>query len=183
MTRALHGLRAPIIALLAIELLDELVFGARGSVAGVPTYSSALLEPVFGVLDDSRRRRAVVVGGISVRRTVLALPRGARLRRPAGGVCAAIRALSGAPARPRHAREVRAAGDRGSRESGLVTTSHCGCSWRDRAFSCLASCAASRRPGRLPRPTRRSSDPARASRRPPRSGRLREAAAALRSRS
>ena len=29
MTRALRGLRAPVIALLAIELLDEFVFGAR----------------------------------------------------------------------------------------------------------------------------------------------------------
>src|SRR5687767_6659798 len=81
MTRALRGLRAPVIALLAIELLDELVFGAReaawpaireeldlsyvqiGLLLSVPTYSSAVLEPVFGVLGDSRWRRAVVVGG------------------------------------------------------------------------------------------------------------------------
>ena len=85
MTRALHGLRAPVIALLAIELLDELVFGAReaawpaireeldlsyvqiGLLLSVPTYSSAVLEPVFGVLGDSRWRRAVVVvGGITM---------------------------------------------------------------------------------------------------------------------
>src|SRR5688572_22530102 len=85
MTRALRGLRAPVIALLAIELLDELVFGAReaawpaireeldlsyvqiGLLLSVPTYSSAVLEPVFGVLGDSRWRRAVVVvGGIAM---------------------------------------------------------------------------------------------------------------------
>jgi FSR family fosmidomycin resistance protein-like MFS transporter len=93
--RALHGLRAPIIALLAIELLDELVFGAReaawpalreeldlsyaeiGLLLSVPTYSSALLEPVFGVLGDSRWRRAVVVGGGIGTATALALVAGA----------------------------------------------------------------------------------------------------------
>ena len=91
MTRALRGLRAPIIALLAIELLDELVFGAReaawpairdeldlsyvqiGLLLSVPTYSSAVLEPVFGVLGDSRRRRAVVVGGGIAMATALVL--------------------------------------------------------------------------------------------------------------
>jgi FSR family fosmidomycin resistance protein-like MFS transporter len=94
-TRALHGLRAPIIALLAIELLDELVFGAReaawpalreeldlsyaeiGLLLSLPTYSSALLEPVFGVLGDSRWRRAVVVGGGIGTATALALVAGA----------------------------------------------------------------------------------------------------------
>jgi FSR family fosmidomycin resistance protein-like MFS transporter len=67
--------------LLSVELLDELVFGAReaawptiredfdlsyaqiGVLLSVPFYSSAVLEPVFGVLGDSRWRRAVVVGG------------------------------------------------------------------------------------------------------------------------
>lgn len=81
MTRALRGLRAPVIALLAIELLDELVFGAReaawpavreeldlsyaqiGLLLSVPMYASVVLEPVFGVLGDSRWRRTVVVGG------------------------------------------------------------------------------------------------------------------------
>jgi FSR family fosmidomycin resistance protein-like MFS transporter len=90
-TRALRGLRAPVIALLAIELLDELVFGAReaawpairdeldlsyvqiGLLLSVPTYSSAVLEPVFGVLGDSRRRRAVVVGGGIAMATALVL--------------------------------------------------------------------------------------------------------------
>ena len=85
MTRALRGLRAPVIALLAIELLDELVFGAReaawpalreeldlsytqiGLLLSVPTFASAVLEPVFGVLGDSRwRRTVVVVGGIAM---------------------------------------------------------------------------------------------------------------------
>ena len=85
MTRALRGLRAPVIALLAIELLDELVFGAReaawpalreeldlsyakiGLLLSVPAYASVVLEPVFGVLGDSRWRRAVVVvGGIGM---------------------------------------------------------------------------------------------------------------------
>jgi FSR family fosmidomycin resistance protein-like MFS transporter len=74
-------LRGPILTLLAIELLDELVFGAReaawpavreeldlsygqiGLLLSVPMAASALLEPVFGVLGDSRWRRAVVVAG------------------------------------------------------------------------------------------------------------------------
>ncbi len=85
MTRALRGLRAPVIALLAIELLDELVFGAReaawpavreeldlsyaqiGLLLSVPAYASVVVEPVFGVLGDSRwRRTVVVVGGIGM---------------------------------------------------------------------------------------------------------------------
>lgn len=95
MTRALRAMRAPVIALLAIELLDELVFGAReaawpalreeldlsytqiGLLLSVPTYSSALLEPVFGVLGDSRWRRMVVVGGGIGMATALALVAGA----------------------------------------------------------------------------------------------------------
>ena len=95
MTHALRGLRAPVIALVAIELLDELVFGAReaawpalreeldlsyaqiGLLLSVPTYSSALLEPVFGVLGDSRWRRSVVVGGGIGMATALALVAGA----------------------------------------------------------------------------------------------------------
>lgn len=91
MTRALRGLRAPLIALLAIELLDELVFGAReaawptlreeldlsyaqiGLLLSVPAYASVLVEPVFGVLGDSRWRRVVVVGGGIGTATALAL--------------------------------------------------------------------------------------------------------------
>jgi MFS family permease len=94
-TRALRTLRGPAIALLAIELLDELVFGAReaawpalreelelsyvqiGVLLSVPTYSSALLEPVFGILGDSRWRRTVVVAGGIGTATALALVAGA----------------------------------------------------------------------------------------------------------
>jgi FSR family fosmidomycin resistance protein-like MFS transporter len=82
-------------ALLSVELLDELVFGAReaawptmreeldlsyaqiGVLLSVPFYSSALLEPVFGVLGDSRWRRTVVVGGGMTTAGALALVAGA----------------------------------------------------------------------------------------------------------
>ncbi len=95
MTRALRGFRAPVIALVAIELLDELVFGAReaawptlredldlsyaqiGLLLSVPAYASVVVEPVFGVLGDSRWRRAVVVGGGIGTATALALVAGA----------------------------------------------------------------------------------------------------------
>lgn len=67
--------------LLAIELLDELVFGAReaawpliradlglsyaqiGLLLAVPNLVSAVVEPVIGILGDVWRRRALVVGG------------------------------------------------------------------------------------------------------------------------
>ena len=79
--KRVRALRGPVVALLAIEVLDELVFGAReaawpairdeldlnyaeiGLLLTAPTYASAVLEPVFGILGDSRWRRAVVVGG------------------------------------------------------------------------------------------------------------------------
>jgi FSR family fosmidomycin resistance protein-like MFS transporter len=82
-------------ALLSVELLDELVFGAReaawptireeldlsyaqiGVLLSVPFYSSALLEPVFGVFGDSRWRRAVVVGGGAATALALGLVAGA----------------------------------------------------------------------------------------------------------
>jgi MFS transporter, FSR family, fosmidomycin resistance protein len=66
---------------LAIELLDELAWGVLnaawpvireelalsyieiGLLLSVPVYASALLEPVFGVLGDTRLRRAVVLSG------------------------------------------------------------------------------------------------------------------------
>ena len=82
-------------ALLSVELLDELVFGAReaawpaireeldlsyaqiGVLLSVPFYSSAVLEPVFGVLGDSRWRRTVVVGGGVAFAGALALVAGA----------------------------------------------------------------------------------------------------------
>jgi FSR family fosmidomycin resistance protein-like MFS transporter len=69
------------LVLLAVEFLDELVFGAReaswplfradldlsytevGLLLSLPFYASALLEPVFGLLGDTRWRRAVIVGG------------------------------------------------------------------------------------------------------------------------
>lgn len=67
--------------LLAIELLDELVFSAReaawpairadldlsytqiGLLLGLPNIVAAVLEPGFGVLADTRWRAAVMVGG------------------------------------------------------------------------------------------------------------------------
>lgn len=82
-------------ALLTVELLDELVFGAReaawpamreeldlsyaqiGVLLSVPFYSSALLEPVFGVFGDSSWRRTIVVGGGVAMACALALVAGA----------------------------------------------------------------------------------------------------------
>ena len=77
--------RAAVLALLVVELLDELVFGAReaawpavredldlsyaqiGVLLSAPIYSSALLEPVGGIFGDSRwRRRVVVAGGVAM---------------------------------------------------------------------------------------------------------------------
>ena len=76
-----RGLRAAVVALLAVELLDELVFGAReaawplirddvdlsypevGLLLSVPAYAGIAVEPVVGVLGDTRWRRAIVVGG------------------------------------------------------------------------------------------------------------------------
>jgi MFS transporter, FSR family, fosmidomycin resistance protein len=73
--------RAAVLTLLTVELLDELVFGAReaawpavradldlsyaqiGVLLSAPIYSSAIFEPAFGILGDSRWRRRVVVGG------------------------------------------------------------------------------------------------------------------------
>ena len=67
--------------LLAIEFLDELVFSAReaawpairadlslsytqiGLLLGLPNIVSAFLEPGFGILADTRWRRALMVGG------------------------------------------------------------------------------------------------------------------------
>jgi FSR family fosmidomycin resistance protein-like MFS transporter len=79
-----RGLRAAVLALLAVELLDELVFGAReaawplvrediglsyaevGLLLSVPAYAGIALEPVFGVLGDTRWRRTIVAcGGIA----------------------------------------------------------------------------------------------------------------------
>lgn len=88
-------LRVVVGALLAVEVLDELVFGAReaalpqiraelemsyvqvGLLLSAPLYASAVLEPVFGVLGDSRWRRVVVVGGGVATAVSLALAAGA----------------------------------------------------------------------------------------------------------
>jgi FSR family fosmidomycin resistance protein-like MFS transporter len=77
----LRTFRVGVLTLLAIELLDELVFGAReaawpairadldlsytqiGLLLSVPMFVSAIVEPVFGILGDSRWRRFVVVCG------------------------------------------------------------------------------------------------------------------------
>jgi FSR family fosmidomycin resistance protein-like MFS transporter len=73
--------RAAVAVLLAAEVLDELVFGAReaawplvrsdldlsyaelGLLLGLSTYGGTLLEPFVGILGDTRWRRAVVVAG------------------------------------------------------------------------------------------------------------------------
>jgi FSR family fosmidomycin resistance protein-like MFS transporter len=70
-----------VLALLAIEFLDEFVFGAReaawplirtdlglsyvhiGLLLSVPSLLSSLIEPVLGILGDVWRRRVLVLGG------------------------------------------------------------------------------------------------------------------------
>jgi MFS transporter, FSR family, fosmidomycin resistance protein len=74
-------LSAAVAVLLAAEVLDELVFGAReaawplirqdlglsyaelGLLLGLSTYGGTLLEPFVGILGDTRWRRLVVVAG------------------------------------------------------------------------------------------------------------------------
>jgi FSR family fosmidomycin resistance protein-like MFS transporter len=76
-----RALRSAILGLLAVEVLDELVFGAReaawplirrdlelsyaeiGLLLSVPAYVSTVAEPAIGLLGDTRWRRAVVGGG------------------------------------------------------------------------------------------------------------------------
>lgn len=76
-----RALRSAILALLAVEVLDELVFGAReaawplirrdldlsyaeiGLLLSIPAYVSTVAEPAIGLLGDTRWRRAVVAGG------------------------------------------------------------------------------------------------------------------------
>jgi FSR family fosmidomycin resistance protein-like MFS transporter len=78
---ARRGLSIFVFTLLAVEFLDELVFGVReaawplmrddlrlsytqvGVILGVPPVVGNLVEPVFGVLGDVWRRRALVLGG------------------------------------------------------------------------------------------------------------------------
>jgi FSR family fosmidomycin resistance protein-like MFS transporter len=81
--RAVAGraLRSAILGLLAVEILDELVFGAReaawplirrdldlsyaeiGILLSIPAYVGTVAEPAIGLLGDTRWRRAVVAGG------------------------------------------------------------------------------------------------------------------------
>jgi MFS transporter, FSR family, fosmidomycin resistance protein len=75
------AVRAALVGFLSIELLDELVFGAReaalpairtdlglsyaeiGFALAVPNVASAVAEPLLGLLGDIWRRRLIVVGG------------------------------------------------------------------------------------------------------------------------
>ena len=70
-----------VLTLLAIELLDELVFGVReaawplirddlglsyaqiGLLLGVPAILASLIEPFFGIFSDMGRRRRLILGG------------------------------------------------------------------------------------------------------------------------
>ena len=70
-----------ILALLAVELIDELVFGVRnaawpmmradlqltyeqiGVLLSLPTIVGGLIEPAIGILGDTSRRRALLIGG------------------------------------------------------------------------------------------------------------------------
>jgi FSR family fosmidomycin resistance protein-like MFS transporter len=76
-----RALRSAILALLAVEILDEVVFGAReaawplirrdldlsyaevGLLLSVPAYVGTVAEPGIGLLADTRWRRALVAGG------------------------------------------------------------------------------------------------------------------------
>jgi FSR family fosmidomycin resistance protein-like MFS transporter len=80
-TRRFSAARALILTLLAIEFLDEFVFGAReaawplirsdlglsyaqvGLLLGVPGVIGTLVEPFIGIMGDVWRRRALIVGG------------------------------------------------------------------------------------------------------------------------
>ena len=79
--RAQRGLSAFILTLLAIEFLDEFVFGAReaawplirtdlglsyaqvGMLLGLPNVVGNLVEPALGILGDVWRRRVLILGG------------------------------------------------------------------------------------------------------------------------
>ncbi len=79
--RLLRGATIFVFTLLAIEFLDELVFGAReaawplirtdlglnyfqiGLLLGVPNFVAALIEPVLGILGDVWHRWLLIVGG------------------------------------------------------------------------------------------------------------------------
>jgi FSR family fosmidomycin resistance protein-like MFS transporter len=79
--RAARNIRVFALTLLAIEFLDELVFGVReaawplirddlalsyaqvGLLLGLPGIASSLIEPFLGILGDVWRRRVLVLGG------------------------------------------------------------------------------------------------------------------------
>src|ERR1041385_5899023 len=79
--RTRDGLRLFIFTLLAVEFLDELVFGVRetawplirddlrltytqvGVVLSVPVVFGSVVEPAIGILGDVWRRRALVIAG------------------------------------------------------------------------------------------------------------------------
>ena len=81
MTPAFGALRAGVVGLLAIEVLDELTFGAReaawplirgdlslsyaeiGVLLAAPMYASAVLEPLIGVFGDTQWRRTLIAAG------------------------------------------------------------------------------------------------------------------------
>src|SRR5690349_20746234 len=84
---AVRRLRAPaifVLTLLAIEFLDEFVFGAReaawplirndlnlsyeqiGLLLSVPIFIANLIEPALGILGDVWKRRVLVMGGGAV---------------------------------------------------------------------------------------------------------------------
>lgn len=70
-----------VVALLLVELLDELVYGSReaswpliqhdlglqyvlvGLIIGAPNLVAAVIEPVMGIMADAGRRRALILGG------------------------------------------------------------------------------------------------------------------------
>ncbi|HEX2908519.1 MAG TPA: MFS transporter, partial [Phototrophicaceae bacterium] len=81
MPQTMRRLSGFVLVLLAIELLDELVFGVReaawplirddlrltyveiGLLLGVPTLISSVIEPVLGILGDIWKRRLIILGG------------------------------------------------------------------------------------------------------------------------
>ncbi len=81
LTRKLRGPAVFALTLLAIEFLDEFVFGAReaawpmiradlglnyveiGILLTIPSLFASVIEPVLGILADTPKRRLIVVGG------------------------------------------------------------------------------------------------------------------------
>lgn len=79
--RWLRRMSGFVLTLLAVELLDELVFGTReaawplirddlgltyvqiGLLVGSPGWIATFIEPVIGILGDTGKRRALIVGG------------------------------------------------------------------------------------------------------------------------